>query len=196
MYPKMRTENAPRTCPSCGAPVVSEICAYCGSATGLHTDDADMEYPVLECKEATVNFWTLWFPAIFAVAFGTAGLTVLLFSSSAYGSPAMWLIGIPFLLIAAAASFFALRTVLRRRKVKKHGKMIRGIVYGYMDDNVQINNRPAQIVKLLVQTQDGPRFLLYQLGDTVKPYGIHDRIDLMVYQNCFMICRNRESVRW
>ena len=48
-------------CPSCGAPIVSEVCAYCGTPTGLSTAEADMEYPVLECKEATLNFWTVFF---------------------------------------------------------------------------------------------------------------------------------------
>ena len=35
-----------------------------------------------------------------------------------------------------------------------------------MDDNVLINDQPAQIVKLLVQTPDGLRFILYELGHT------------------------------
>lgn len=63
-------------------------------------------------------------------------------------------------------------------------------VYGYMDDNVLINGRPAQIVKLLVQTPRGPRFILYQLGDTLKRYGVNDSVDIMMYENYFMICKN------
>ena len=44
---KMRPTNPQEKCPSCGAPIVSEICAYCGAMTGLNTAKADMEYPVL-----------------------------------------------------------------------------------------------------------------------------------------------------
>ena len=185
-----------KTCPSCGAPIVSEICAYCGSATGLNTAQADMEYPVLECREATVNFWTFWFPMIFAAAFGIPGLIMMGIGSTGYGMRRLLLIGLPFLLIGAAALFLTLRTVFRYVKVKTRGKSIRATVYGYMDDNVLINNRPAQIVKLLVQTPEGPRFILYQLGSTIKPYGIQDHIEILVYQNCFTIPKNKNITSW
>ena len=193
---RMRTEKQQKNCPSCGAPVVSEICAYCGNATGLHTAGADMEYPVLDCKEATVNFWTICFPLIFAVAFGLTGLIMLLIAGSGYGNAVLLLVGAPFFLIGAAALFLVLRTVSRYVKVTKHGKRIRATVYGYMNDDVLINNQPAQVVKLLVQTANGPRFILYQLGNTLKPYGINDSIDIMVYQNVFLICKNKEAVQW
>lgn len=108
----------------------------------------------------------------------------------------MFMIGIPFLLIGLGAAYFMMRTLSRYAKLKRYGKTIQATVYGYMNDEVLINNQPAQIVKLLVETSDGPRFVLYKLGSTVKPYGINDEIELMVYEDCFMICKNRESVRW
>jgi len=192
-----RDANQLKTCPSCGAQVVSEICAYCGTPTGLNTADADMEYPVLECKEATVNFFTLLFPLIFALAFGGVGVTLLIVRGlTVHGDNTVSMIGIPFLLIGLAAAYFVIRTLSRYIAVKTRGKRIVGTVYGYMDDNVLINNKPAQIVKLLVQTADGPRFLLYQLGDTLKLYGIHDTVELMVYKDYFLICKNKQTVRW
>ena len=193
---KLRTDKQKKTCPSCGAPVVAEICAYCGTATGLNTAEADMEYPVLECKEATVNFWTFWFPMIFAVAFGIPGVIVLTIAATGYGMRSMFLVGAPFILIGAVALYFALRTITRYMKVKKQGKVIQGTVYGYMNDNVLINNQPAQVVKLLVQTPSGPRFILYQLGNTLKPYGIHVKIDILVYQNYFLIDKHQEVASW
>lgn len=193
---KMRPTNQQKVCPSCGAPVVSEICAYCGTATGLNTAEADMEYPVLECKAATLNFWTVWFPAIFAVSFGIAGLIIIVIAILGSVDFGMLLMGVPFLLIGIVALFLMLRTILRYVKVKMHGKMIQATVYGYMNDEVLINNQPAQIVKLLVQTPNGPRFILYKLGNTLKPYGINDNIDIMVYQNYFMISKNKEVVQW
>ena len=193
---KMRPSKQQKTCPSCGAPLVSEICAYCGTATDLNTAEADMEYPVLECKAATLNFWTVWFPAIFAGAFGIAGLSVLIIAIVVNVGFTMWLIGIPFLLIGIVALVIMLRTIMRYIKVKKNGKVIQATVYGYMDDGVLINNKPAQIVKLLVQTPNGPRFILYKLGNTLKPYGINDSINIMVYQNYFLICKNEEVVQW
>ena len=80
--------------------------------------------------------------------------------------------------------------------MKKNGKQIQATVYGYMNDDVLINNEPAQIVKLLVQTPNGPRFILYKLGNTLKPYGINDTIPIMVYEDCFLICKNKEVIKW
>lgn len=183
-------------CPSCGAPAVSEICPYCGTATGLNTAEADMEYPVLDCKEATLSFWTVWFPMIFAVAFGVPGIIMLLIAIVGFGEGILLLVGGPFLLVGIVATVLVIRTLSRYMKVKTKGKNIQATVYGYMDDELLINNMPAQIVKLLVQTPNGPRFILYQLGNTKKPYGINDNIDIMVYQNYFMICKNKETVEW
>lgn len=193
---KMRSVNQQKTCPSCGAPVVSEICAYCGTSTGLNTAEADMEYPVLECKAAILNFWTVWFPMIFGVAFGVPGLCVLVIAVAVFGEVSMLAVALPFLLISIGAFAVIFFSVSRYRKIKKHGKMIQATVYGYMDDSVLINNRPAQIVKLLVHTPNGPRFILYRLGNTLKPYGINDNINIMVYQKYFMICKNKEVVQW
>ncbi len=193
---KITPTTQPIYCPSCGAPAVSEICPYCGTATGLNTAEADMEYPVLDCKEATLSFWTVWFPMIFAVAFGIPGIIMLLIAIVGFGEGILFLVGGPFLLIGIVATVLVVRTLLRYIKVKTKGKSIQATVYGYMDDELLINNMPAQIVKLLVQTPNGPRFILYQLGNTKKPYGINDNIDIMVYQNYFMICKNRETVEW
>ena len=63
-----------KNCPNCGAPITTEICPYCNVVTGLYTQNADMEYPVIECKEANMGFWNVIFPMIFAVSFGFAGL--------------------------------------------------------------------------------------------------------------------------
>ena len=49
-----------RVCPHCGARVLSEVCQYCGSYIGeVSTADLAAEYPVLECREATITFWLI-----------------------------------------------------------------------------------------------------------------------------------------
>ncbi len=192
----MSVKSNNQNCPSCGAPVVSEICAYCGNATGLNTADADMEYPVLECKEVTLNFWTRDFPMIFAAAFGIPGLILLIIYAAVFRNPIILLLGIPFTLGGVTAALIVLRTILRYFKIKSQGKIIQGTVYGYMDDNFRINGQPTQIIKLLVETQRGPRFILYQLGSTHKQYGINDKVDLLVYKNYFMINTDKEKPTW
>lgn len=193
---QMRPMSQPENCPSCGAPVTSEICPYCGTPTGLDTARADMEYPVIECKEASLDFWNVCFPAIFAVAFGFAGSTPIIASIVSGEGLIPALISIPFLLVGIVAAFLVIRAVLRYIKIKTNGKKMKATVYGYMNDDVLINGYPAQIVKLLVQTPSGPRFILYQLGHTRQPYGVNDQLNILVYQNCFMIDKSRETVDW
>ena len=58
-----------------------------------------MEYPVLECKAASLNFWNIGFPMIFAVAFGLFGVLVILMSISESGESWLVFVGVLFLMI-------------------------------------------------------------------------------------------------
>ncbi|MBP5366966.1 MAG: zinc ribbon domain-containing protein [Bacteroidales bacterium] len=181
-----RTKIANFHCPNCGAVVNSEVCPYCQAATGINTWKADMEYPVIECKEANLGFWRVWFPLIFAVSFGIMGaaFTVAMLKQGEY-------LGVLFIsifdLIGLVALIIALKNIYRNILVKLRGKEIDATVYGYMDDNVLLNGVPAQIVKLLVHTKQGPRFILYQLGDIKHPYKINSKIKLKAFKDMFLI---------
>lgn len=192
----MREKDTTNICQCCGAPITSEICFYCGTPTGLDTAQANMDYPVIDCKEAVVNFWNLAFPAIFAVSFGilAIGAIAAMIVEPAGLIPAICCI--PFLLISIVATSYVIRTLVRYVKVKSCGKKITATVYGYMDDTVLLNGVPAQIVKLLVQTPEGPRFIMYQLEDTKQPYGVNSQIHLLVYQNFFMVDKSAEKINW
>ena len=185
----MKLVNKERNCPSRGAPVVSGICAYCGIVTGLNSAQAEMEYPVLECKEATINFWKVCFSLIFAASFRIGAIFVLFMSMMGVGSAITQMIGLPFLTISAVASVLAFRIISHYIKVK-NGTDIKAKVYGYMDGNVLTNGQPFQIMGLFVQMSEGQKFILYQIGNTLKLYGINNRIEVMVYQNYFMICKS------
>ena len=60
-----------------------------------------------------------------------------------------------------------------------------------MDDNVILNGSPAQIVELLVNTNEGPRFILYQLADIKRPYKINSKIKLLVYKDIFLVKKEK-----
>ena len=70
------------------------------------------------------------------------------------------------------------------------------LAYGYCDDKVMLNNRPAQVVKILVQSPEGPRFIMYQMGTTDHPYGINTKIGLRVYKDMFMIEKKKNTMDW
>ena len=77
--------------------------------------------------------------------------------------------------------------MIRSLLVKLFGKEIEAKVYGYINDSIYINEVPAQIVKLLVTTKEGPKFILYQLNDINKPYKINSKIKIKVFRNIFQV---------
>ncbi|MCR4792906.1 MAG: hypothetical protein K5871_09150 [Lachnospiraceae bacterium] len=84
-----------RTCPNCGAPVLSEICQYCGTVIeNVSTAELASEYPTVECKLARISFFEAVFYASVAGIPGAIGIYVL--------TQALWiedaLFSIPFLL--------------------------------------------------------------------------------------------------
>ena len=191
--------NSGRVCAHCGAPATSEICPYCGSPTGLNTWQADMEYPVLECKEANLGFWTVAFPAVFAFGFGYAGLIMPMTMRKNLAfveADVPMAFFLPFAVIGIVAAYLTILPIFRYILLMIKGKRITGTVYGYVDDNVLMNGRPAQVVKILVHAQDGPKFIMYQLGHTGQPYGINSQLSLVVYKDYFLIKKQRTTVQW
>lgn len=188
----MRVNNV-KHCHNCGAPVTSEICPYCNVATGLDTRFADMEYEVIDCREANMNFWNVIFPMIFAFSFGSVGLFIpfVLMIDDAEVLPIVLFLGM-FGLIGLVAFIIGITPVIRHLMIKYRGRDIEATVYGYMDDNILLNGAPAQIVKLLVNTDEGPKFILYQLGDTKQPFKINSKINLQVYKDMFYMPKKKK----
>ena len=186
----MKLNGSKRNCPNCGAPVTTEVCPYCNIATDIDTRFADMEYPVIECKEAGITFWNFAFPMIFAVSFGFFGFVFplsFLFAGDKGEALSVFLFCSIFGIIGVVAFVISMVPVVRTLMIMLRGKNIEAVVYGYMDDNVLLNNVPAQIVKLLVTTNDGKKFILYQLGDIKQPFKVNSRINLKVYKDIFLI---------
>lgn len=190
----MKEEIQSKKCVNCGAPATTEICPYCNAMTGLDTKNADMEYPVIECKEANVGFWNVLFPMIFAVGFGYVGFVFpIMFFLTGTGEILSVLLLASIFAVAGVVSFIiAITPIIRYLCVKLRGREIDATVYGYMDDNVLLNGKPAQIVKLLVNTNDGKKFILYQLGDTKQPFKINSQIKVKVYKDIFLIGNKKQ----
>ena len=187
-------ENKIYRCPNCGAPVVSEVCQYCGALTGINTDEADMLYPSLDVKEAHFTFWNTIFPGIFAIMFGFFGFIFpLIFNSFGEGDNFVKIICIPFALIGLGALFIILKTVYYNIVVSTKGEAIEGTVYGYMDDNITYNGVPGQKMKILIRTMSGNKFLLYSLHSPDRPYPVNDRIKLKVYKDMCKIYKQTQN---
>jgi hypothetical protein len=93
-------------------------------------------------------------------------------------------------IIAIVAFTIGIIPVIRYYLIDANGQEIEAVVYGYLDDKMLFNNMPGQIVKLLIDTSDGKKFILYQLADTTQPYQINSKIKLKVYKNLFHIVKD------
>ena len=185
------------TCQFCGAPVRTEVCPYCGKLTGLNTATAALDYPEVDCKEAHLGFFSLAFPLIFAGAFGFFGFVFpLFFRMGGETDPMVNIICIPFAVIGVVSFAIALINVWRFITVSLFGKEIEGTVYGYVNDTVSYNDEPGQVCKIMVESAQGRRFIMYQLNGNKRPYKINSKLALKVYKNRFMIMNKHKYDLW
>ena len=181
-----------KVCPSCGAPVLSEVCQYCGCRIGnVNTTELSAEYETIDCKNASLSFWTTLFPLIFGVMFGFVGFIVPIFVEQPPQEEfPLRLFCIPFALVSAGAWAVIIYTLYKHILVTRKGKEITGTVYGYMDDAINYNHRPGQVCKILLDTREGKKFIFYSILGANKPYPINGKLRLKAYRNYFMVLEN------
>ena len=181
-----------KVCPSCGAPVLSEVCQYCGFRIGdANTAVLSAKYETIDCKNASLSFWTILFPLIFGITFGFIGLVLpRIIEPSQRGDFPLRLICFPFAVISIVAWGIILYTLYKYILVTRKGKEITGTVYGYKDGTINYNHRPGQLCKILVDTREGKKFIFYPILGTDKPYPVNSKLKLKAYKNYFMVVEN------
>ena len=184
-----------RVCKNCGAPVLSEVCQYCGCRVdSADTAKLSAEYETLDCKNASLTFWNTIFAGIFSVTFGFVGFLPLWLDSLAMSAdrpPRIFFF--IFAAVGIGATVIVIYSLYKYILVSLKGKEITGVVYGYMDDVVNYNHRPGQVCKILVDTMKGKRFIYYSLQGTNKPYPINEKVRLKVYKNYFRIVKTPKT---
>ena len=180
-----------KVCKHCGAPVLSEVCQYCGCRVdSVNTADLSAEYETIDCKNASLTFWNTIFAGIFSVMFSIFGFIPLWYDERAMnGDRLPHLFYVPFALVGIGATIVVVYSLYKYILVSLKGKEITGVVYGYMDDVVNYNHRPGQVCKILVDTLKGKRFIYYSLQSINKPYPINEKVRLKAYKNYFMILK-------
>ena len=198
------------TCPNCGAPVTTEICDFCGAPTAVASKNADMRYPAIECVEADMDSKLVsqgFYMGIIFFVFGI-GIPVIFITLADFGSST----GGMFLSVFIAIVFGITGTLMLVTSIKHaykyiltnlFGKRIRGYVWGYMDNKRNdgilhggIGDRSyGQIMKILVNTEDGPIFLLYELLHDEQPYGIRQTVELKQFENMYLLLGLTEKGR-
>lgn len=186
MQPKLKV-----ICKGCGATVSTEVCPYCGRSTDVSTADAYLDYPEYKCKSAKLTFFNAGFSAIFGLSFGFFGVLMpVIFADGVPGKNGkLFVIGIciPFVLIGIIAFALCFKFLYRFIMTSKAGKEIQGIVYGYANSNYTVNNQSIKTVKILIQTDRGPRYIFYDTQDIKKAYRVNEKVRLKVWKHCFLI---------
>ena len=185
MQPKFKV-----ICKGCGATVSTEVCPYCGRTTDVSTTDAYLDYPEYKCKSAKLNFFNVGFSAIFALTFGFFGILLpIVFDGvpGRNGTLSMVVMCIPFALIGIIAFALCFKFLYRYIMTSIAGKEIQGIVYGYANSSYTVNNQHTKTVKILIQTDSGPRYIFYDTQDFKKAYSVNEKVRLKVWKHCFLI---------
>ena len=186
-------------CKNCGAEVTTELCPYCNSLTGIDISKVKDEYPLLDCKEASLNTFILWHLFLFAFLFW-AGLNVSIndFPKEILEEKPMYrimeiILAIVIFLISLLPLITSLIYIIKHIIVKLLGKEIEGIVYGYTDNtSTIINGNNTKAIKILIDTPEGKKFILYKTEDTKKKYKLNSKIKLLVYKKLFLIKNKKE----
>ncbi len=161
---------------------------------GCHTAELPAEYETIDCKNASLSFWTTIFPLIFGVMFGFFGFIFpVFFAQPRQEVFPVSLFCLPFAAVSIGAWAVIIYTLYKHILVTRKAKEITGTVYGYMDDAINYNHRPGQICKILVDTRKGKKFIFYSILGTNKPYPVNSKLRLKVYQNYFMVLENKNE---
>ena len=80
-----------------------------------------------------------------------------------------------------------IKKIIDTFKVRRHGEVIHATVMEYSKDDLVINGSSTQIIKLLINKDNGDRFIYYQTRETNKKYEIGSDIELYVYNDLYLI---------
>lgn len=195
-HKKKRPEEV-RSCPKCGAPLLSEVCQYCGTYIGeVATGDLTAEYPMIPCRLCKLTIWNTIFPLGFVVGFLGMPLCMYAILDEVDMDFKVSLFFIPFLLVGFGFLLSFLWSMFNVLSVTFFGKVLEGTVYGYMDDTVAYNGVNGQKIKILVHARGGYKFILLPLGTTEKPYKVNKKVYVKVFRDRARIVYRKEDLQW
>lgn len=176
-------------CPSCGYPTTEEKCYYCNSEPAISSQYANLNYPIVECKEANLSPFLyseyIKLGVCFTIIIILFLIICFLVKEDNYGAILFFAIFFGIVPVMCA------HTIIKHKKrydiVKENGKEIEGIVCGYLYDRVKVRHRYLKIAKILINKDTDPKYIMYHLGTKYCPYPINSTIILLSYENLYSI---------
>ena len=189
-------DNNDLTCPHCGAPALSRICAYCGSDTGISHDEAvaQLEYPVLDYQDVThdysdafVRFFVVLLFFLFGIMLSSLNIMIAIIA------------GIP-LAVYGIYHFYKEFIIgpAKDRPVRNHGKEYIALVFSYFDSDQAVTKEQKyaskQTMALLVHTDEGNRFILCNTDKIYKRYHENASVKIKIYGNNYIVYGEPDEV--
>ena len=179
-------------CNKCGKLVKTEICPDCGAANGLENIKTDYDFPKIKCDDTNIT-------KEYYVLFVITSIVILFWL---YVNSVLWglfihkdgfLFGLIYNSFMIAIINMFLTPLIKQYKtcmdIEDNGKEIEGIVYGteYKGSNLRGSTVTYTIFKILVETKNGYRFVLYKMQNTNKKYKVNTKLKLKEHKGKYML---------
>ena len=179
-------------CNKCGKLVKTEICPDCGAANGLENIKTDYDFPKIKCDDTNIT-------KEYYVLFVITSIVILFWL---YINSILWrlfidkegfIFGLIYNSFMIAIINMFLTPLIKQYKtcmdIEDNGKEIEGIVYGteYKGSNLRNSTVTYTIFKILVETKNGYRFVLYKMQNTNKKYKVNTKLKLKEHKGKYML---------
>lgn len=180
-------------CPECGNSVTTEECPKCNSKTGLQDNDGEYDYPIIKCEDTnlTLSYYFSLLADLIIVAFFLF-IDIILFNILRYS-----IVGLIFLLITNVFAVVFISIIIgnpiTRYKtcmdIEDYGKEIEGIIYGVTNVDTNENGSLTYYVtyKILIEKEDGYKFLSYKLPKPKEIFKVNTKVILKEYEDKYML---------
>ena len=189
-------------CPSCGAPVTSEICDECGVETGMHPVTGNMEYQQMECKAVGLDDRMILPPVIGMLLMYISACSLFKqiaqmreFGYGGADEKELMLIAVATAIGSVVSVAILARNLLRYFLVRTKGEAVHAKVCGYDFDAPRITEHSTKYVKLLAATSSGRKYIHYRMSQPQKFYSIGQSVQIMIYKDMVLIPKNQSGHR-
>jgi hypothetical protein len=180
-------------CLNCGSPKKNGVCPNCNydkEATKIYQGT---NYPEIECKSVKFSFFNTVFPGIFFVTYTPVGLIPLFINKYTPGNEDFYIFLLSFGIFfigGIIAGIIMLLPFIKYMILKTNGLEVQGTLIDYIENrNERINGVHTKTMKIIVNTDEGPKIIKYNTGSTRTPYPINSVLRLLMYKNYFRIIK-------
>lgn len=179
-------------CNKCGKLVKTEICPDCGAANGLENIKTDYDFPKIKCDDTNITkeYYVLFVITSIVILFWLYVNSILW---RLFIHPEGFIFGLIYNSFMIAIINMFLTPIIKQYKtcmdIEDNGKEIEGIVYGtkYEGSNLRGSTVTYTIFKILVETKNGYRFVLYKMQNTNKKYKVNTKLKLKEHKGKYML---------